>query len=83
MPKSCANCRFNGAYCYAKGDEDVHSTLSCPLIPIPKHGRLIDEDTFKDSLSDLLRFPSNLVNGQWIVNTILEQPTVIPAEEGE
>ena len=44
MPTSCAFCRFNGAYCYAKGDEDAHSTLSCPLIPIPAHGRLIDAD---------------------------------------
>lgn len=55
----------------------------CPLVEIPPHGRLIDADAFKKSLSTLLRFPSNLVNGQWIVNTIREQPTIIEAEEGE
>ena len=56
---------------------------SCPLIEVPPHGRLIDADALMGSLSTLLRFPSNLVNGQWIVNMIREQPTIIEAEEGE
>ena len=52
--------------------------------PAPQHGRLIDADALTDCLATLLQFPSNLVNGQWIVNTIREQPTIIPAsEEGE
>lgn len=42
MPKSCGVCRFNGVYCYAKGDEDAHSTLPCPLVPVPPHGRMVD-----------------------------------------
>lgn len=46
MPKSCAFCRFNGSYCYAKGDEDTQSTLSCPLVSIQSHGKLIDADEF-------------------------------------
>lgn len=46
MPISCAFCRFSGAYCYAKGDEDAHSTAPCPLVPVQKHGRLIDADAF-------------------------------------
>lgn len=53
MPKSCDVCRFNGAYCYAKGDEDAHSTLPCPLIPVPPHGRLIDADELYDLLMNL------------------------------
>ena len=53
----------------------------CPLVEIPPHGRLIDAEEFEKSLSTLLQFPSNLVNGQWIVNTIREQPTIIDAEE--
>lgn len=51
-------------------------------IELPPHGRLIDADALEKSLSILLQFPSNLVNGQWIVNTIREQPTIIEAEEG-
>ena len=34
MPKSCAECRFYGEYCYAKGDENKYSKLSCPLVPV-------------------------------------------------
>lgn len=45
------------------------------------HGRLVDVDAFMNSLATLLRFPSNLVNGQWIVNTIREQPTIIPSDK--
>lgn len=55
----------------------------CPLVPVPQHGRLIDADAFTDCLATLLQFPSNLVNGQWIVNTLREQPTIIPAEPAE
>jgi hypothetical protein len=54
----------------------------CPLIDIPdNHGRLIDADALVECLATLLQFPSNLVNGQWIVNTLREQPTIIPADE--
>ena len=44
MPTSCAECRFYGEYCYAKGDENKYSKLPCPLIPVPDHGRLIIKD---------------------------------------
>ena len=50
-------------------------------VELPQHGRLIDADALTDCLATLLQFPSNLVNGQWIVNTLREQPTIIPAEE--
>ena len=91
MPKSCDVCRFAiDGFCYASGKvnvsavEDRQVTNYCPLIPVPEHGRLIDADAMTKCLADLLRFPSNLVNGQWIVNTIREQPTIIPADkEGE
>ena len=48
MPKSCAECRFCGEYCYAKGDENKHSKLPCPLVSVPPHGRLIDADVFTE-----------------------------------
>ena len=79
MPTSCAFCRFYGAYCYAKGDEDAHSTAPCPLVPVPPHGRLIDADAltlprgFFESVTNVPRFYD------WLANA----PTIIPAEEGE
>ena len=63
------------------GDKPYIRHESCPLVEIPdKHGRLIDADALIECLATLLHFPSNLVNGQWIVNTLREQPTIIPAE---
>lgn len=76
MPTSCAFCRFNGAYCYAKGDEDAHSTLPCPLVPVPEHGRLIDADAF----AKLEVIPSD----NWVFRAIEKAPTILSAsEEGE
>lgn len=73
MPTSCAFCRFNGAYCYAKGDEDAHSTLPCPLVPVPPHGDLIDRDgAVRDLRMDYAYAAAKIV---------ALQPTIIPAEE--
>lgn len=86
MPKSCAFCRFNGAYCYAKGDEDVHSTLSCPLIEIPPHGRLIDADTLYENCvldnSTTVLATAKRIN-EYMQIKIENTPTVIEAEEEE
>lgn len=66
--------------CYYGPSKDMNTYSA---LAVSSHGRLIDADALTGSLSTLLRFPSNLVNGQWIVNTIREQPTIIEAEEGE
>lgn len=50
MPTSCAECRFYGEYCYAKGDENKGSKLPCPLIPVPEHGDLIDRDKLEKDI---------------------------------
>ena len=78
MPESCASCRFYGVYCYAKGDENAHSTLPCPLINVPDHGRLIDADALIEHLGD--------VEYKGAIKRVLVQaPTIIPAdkEDGE
>lgn len=93
MPKSCAFCRFNGAYCYAKGDEDAHSIMPCPLIPVPPHGRLIDADALDKAFTEL-RWDNNglahwgdrkdwCLHGNEIEALISATPTIIEAEEGE
>ena len=47
----------------------------CPLIPVPKHGRLIDADEYKQEMKDCrMAFWDEVLDSM---------PTVIPAEEGE
>ena len=94
MPDACGSCPCfhaeNPMYCqavkaavqkprivrpYAKGLPEW-----CPLIEIPKHGRLIDADAL------IKRIPTNFIS-IYCVERILEKintaPTIIPAEEGE
>lgn len=78
MPKSCAFCRFNGAYCYAKGDEDAHSILPCPLVPVPDHGDLIDMDEQIERARRL-----DLSTGDIIIAMLCTAPVVITAERSE
>ncbi len=50
---------------------------SCPLVPVPPHGRLIDADKLNSSETDYLG------NHFVYLVDIDDAPTVIPAEEGE
>jgi len=92
MPISCAECRFCGEYCYAKGDENKYSKLPCPLVSVPEHGRLIDAGALRQSMyheafetdSPMQRWDS----GCWIRYKMFERaeesaPTIIPADKEE
>lgn len=84
MPKSCAGCRFYGAYCYAKGDENTYSTLPCPLVSVPPHGDLIDREWLVDIGLHLMNIAKNddIANGvKWLWQYVIEAPTIIEAEE--
>lgn len=37
-------------YVYDEGDMDYNKPLNCPLIELPPHGRLIDEQWLKDAM---------------------------------
>ena len=57
MPKNCSVCALNRAlYCCAKscGIRSYHENRTkpdwCPLIELPKHGRLIDADKLRAEL---------------------------------
>ena len=91
MPKSCAFCRIkrrNGKkmVCPLCDEEwDIHDSMSadhklenCPLVPVPKHGRLIDADAMMKQ--GVTQFDWNDVVD---VEDIKAAPTIIPAEEGE
>ena len=85
MPTSCAFCRFYGAYCYAKGDEDVHSTLPCPLVHVTQHGRLIDADALEQDVQKRLlicdKNDNQFQRPYEVMRAIALAPTIIPAEE--
>lgn len=85
MPISCRACRFAGFggirsefnVCMFTGESQpklISERMSrCPLVPVPKHGALIDRD-------DFFAICPELVNGY---KTITDGCVVIPAEEGE
>jgi hypothetical protein len=64
----------------------------CPLAPVPPHGRLIDADALDASLKEMseIEWNQNLFPVSWAYafdafRDIIErdEPTIIPAEEGE
>ena len=95
MPKSCRDCRFcNGQantdygtcdWCDVDGKaRDAYTMQDCPLVPVPKHGDLIDRDDLKnkeitidydewdDCFDDGLLFVADLIDNA---------PVIIPASE--
>ena len=84
MPASCADCRFYGEYCYAKGDENKRSKLPCPLIPVPDHGRLIDADAAKKAGWTICRIYSDSpTTNVYEAKAMDYLPTIIPGEEAQ
>ena len=75
MPKDWYSCPFSNGAAGCKLQDNivcakVYKEHTCPLIPVPDHGRLIDAD----------KLPWYLVDAR----DILDAPTVIPADkEGE
>ncbi len=81
FPKTCGECEFNyNCFCcqitnrhfyYNEEFEPFIQKLDdCPLIELPKHGRLIDADAIDTSYSD----PE-------VIETINTAPTVLEADE--
>ena len=54
MPKSCGECLDIGwQYVFECNLDDVEEgkkLITCPLVPVPPHGRLIDADALEKSL---------------------------------
>ena len=60
MPTSCNACMFDvyGLCLINKNIEGKDAlTHSCPLIPVPPHGRLIDADSVKRGIEELKQSP--------------------------
>lgn len=83
MPQTCSKCVcFDNEYetCQAI-DWQTAKTPSlvrradCPLIPVPKHGRLIDADALEHEFEKLVH------QDNWYYNALHHAPAVIPATE--
>lgn len=92
MPTNCAQCPVNMEVC-KKGYEYLlaHPELydkradDCPLVFVPKHGRLIDADIYEELIRNLGNWECRREN-EIICNAIKflyphYAPTVIPASE--
>lgn len=65
---------------YTEKTRDAKRLDSCPLVPVPEHGRLIDADTLRYWSDD-----SAMIAFDYVTRSqINAAPTIIPAsEEGE
>lgn len=81
MPKTCDDCFLPLQYCpYAMKPDG-----SCPLIPVPPHGRLIDADALFGFIINIYKTAQGDARKAYrdVLDTIVAAGDVIPAEEGE
>ena len=94
MPTSCGYCPLrhearDGDECYlgASLTEYQKRPDDCPLVPVPKHGDLIDQDEYRDEfmngVSELCSDDSDNYRANAIIDLFDDAPTIIPAEEGK
>jgi hypothetical protein len=103
MPPNCAECPLK-KYMICKGNNPPTICVNgyvneipkcgiipdCPLIPVPPHGRLIDEKYICDKIRPLIENPYCYNRLQVISETlgsclqiVRDAPTIIPAEPAE
>ena len=96
MPKSCWVCNFcrhfdepnQGFFCLILEEKvdyessSLYTKGSCPLVPVPKHGRLIDADAAYEQFLNLMD-TQGAINPCQLGTILVDAPTIIPAEEGE
>lgn len=85
MPKSCNACIFDvyGLCLINKNIEGKDElTHSCPLVPVPPHGRLIDKDVMCNECRRIAEEYDGIYPDCTYCPAHLA-PTIIPAEEGE
>ena len=85
MPKNCDDCML-GSDCPHDQSMDGYKMQggrprTCPLIPVPPHGRLIEADEFYDALC--MDDRTSIVEAMHVQSILQEAPTIIPAERSE
>lgn len=88
MPFTCLSCDFHkcaagvGDYCTLTKKKQFrfkNRPSYCPLIPVPPHGRLIDEKDIIPESGYIIADGMTCIP----VKYIAKAPTIIPAEEGK
>jgi hypothetical protein len=85
MPKSCGNC-FYDTRCdnWRLRNWGAPPPDDCPLVPVPPHGDLIDRrEAIIDANERAYDFWLSDDEVNATIQFLKEQPTIIPAEEGE
>ena len=98
MPTRCCECRLSTCHSFKErplcdvlveymsyGEWEAKRLDNCPLVPIPKHGRLIDADALLNLLNHCI-FPSDMVTTTAVrmaTNWIKDAPTIIETEVNE
>ena len=101
MPKSCLNCFLSRSGCRAvlKRMRAMEAGTwipanyrhdDCPLVPVPKHGDLIDREALINDMANMIPWAVEspeeiaMVDGLSAgYEAVKDAPTVIEAEEGE
>ena len=84
LPNNCGACPLRLAWCRER-IYMVTRPERCPLVPVPKHGDLIDRDALMELYADEddLRLENMKVPIAVIRQNIMDMPTIIPAEEAD
>ena len=60
-----------------------HGIDDCPLVEVPKHGRLIDADALLESIKEARKRNPEIADDYFIVaNWLRSAPTIIEKEDG-
>ena len=90
MPTSCDKCPFcdGEAWCLIPGNWQLRYNIkhgerlsTCPLIPIPPHGDLIEGKTFLKVVYETDNFSLNEI--EHLVMLVAATPIIVPADESK
>ena len=95
MPPNCCQCPVNMEVCkcgyeYLLEHPELYDKRAddCPLVPVPPHGRLIEDEAVREQIDEWLDSVGDVVVGHGLsyygelLGCIEDAPTIIPAEEG-
>lgn len=92
MPENCRECLFEDqydGYCCRINEKSYNWGLTerpsdCPLIPVPDHARLVEEDTAYDKIAEEAgEEAGNYVDMDVVGKGLENTPTIIPADKKE
>lgn len=94
MPKSCSVCPLKAEVefdeiCSQTGEYvcQYDRADDCPLVPVPPHGRLIEDTAVREQIDEWLDSVGDVVVGHGLsyygelLGCIEDAPTIIPAED--